>query len=944
MRSLTILKIFKYIFTTLLFSILFAFLIIISSNRVINEIFEYLKSEVPINYEKISGNIYSGIKIKGLNYDDMIEVENANLDLALLPLILKEIYIKDLKLEKITFKDKFFKFLEEQKEQKEEEKESSNFDIPLTLYIKNLELSLYDFTYEDEKIDEIVLKAKKIKTDFKNKHSLELFSNIKSTLANIELNGKLEDENYKIESKIDLKKYIESSFLVDIKGNFKLLDLVLKNDTLKIEDEKELKISDTILKATLDIEKQNLDISSLKSNINYQEISSKLEAKASLEEFDIEKFSFEANLNSSIKKSILNELEKNLEIKSKLKGDLKEIKFENSLASNSLSFDDIKLKIENSILNGVVKLNNKNLDINSDLVLDLNFDTNYIKTKTKIDLKLNLDDLNNPIFKSRTVANNLDLDLDLKSSDLKRFDFDLNLKKLNINEFTNSQIKELDKIKNLSGNVKGFYDENLNFSSNFILNDSSNDSFKIDANFKSNKNNFEANIKNSAFFADVKKEDKNIFINSQIKELGNFEKEINKIYDYEPLNLSGNLDLKAKILEDKMEFEAKSPKISLENESFEKIEIKAELKGEIINFSKLEFFIGKIYDINLQKKFIAQNKTFLNTKNLNGNFDFENIVLKTSKDEKNTILNLVTKDLNLEHTSYAKMILDSNIKLKIDENSKIFISGDANAKELKAFYNIQALNISKDKDIIIVSKHKNKVEKDFFLQNIAMDLIISANELKYSVKNIDLKANAILNIKKDFEKNIRIYGSINDTKGTFEELGRVYNIEDSNIYFRGLESINPLLDIKANTKIDDISIYIKIGGNLNNPRLNLSSDPSMNQKDILSYLIFGTNFANTSEHSQSVQSQASLFLLNELSRDYAKELGVDMIYFQYDPTNQYIETHIGKNIGEKSKVILKNKAHAGQLVLMRELTKLWNIELGFEEKTQSVDIIYRKRY
>ena len=65
--------------------------------------------------------------------------------------------------------------------------------------------------------------------------------------------------------------------------------MVLKNDTLKIEDEKELKISDTILKATLDIEKQNLDISSLKSNINYQEISSKLEAKANLKEFDIEK-------------------------------------------------------------------------------------------------------------------------------------------------------------------------------------------------------------------------------------------------------------------------------------------------------------------------------------------------------------------------------------------------------------------------------------------------------------------------------------------------------------------------------------------------------------------------------------------------------------------------------------------------------------------------------
>jgi hypothetical protein len=30
--------------------------------------------------------------------------------------------------------------------------------------------------------------------------------------------------------------------------------------------------------------------------------------------------------------------------------------------------------------------------------------------------------------------------------------------------------------------------------------------------------------------------------------------------------------------------------------------------------------------------------------------------------------------------------------------------------------------------------------------------------------------------------------------------------------------------------------------------------------------------------------------------------------------------------------------------LMRELTKLWNVELGFEQNTQSLDLIYRKRY
>ncbi|RWS46474.1 hypothetical protein CKA56_16665, partial [Arcobacter venerupis] len=132
---------------------------------------------------------------------------------------------------------------------------------------------------------------------------------------------------------------------------------------------------------------------------------------------------------------------------------------------------------------------------------------------------------------------------------------------------------------------------------------------------------------------------------------------------------------------------------------------------------------------------------------------------------------------------------------------------------------------------------------------------------------------------------------------------------------------------------------------LNEPRINLTSTPVMSQKDILSYLIFGTTFSsNAQTNTQSKQSQASLFLLNELSKDYAKELGIDMLYFQYDPTTQYIETYVGKNISQRSKIVLKNKSTGGELILMRELTKLWNIELGFEEDTQSLDLIYRKRY
>ena len=435
-------------------------------------------------------------------------------------------------------------------------------------------------------------------------------------------------------------------------------------------------------------------------------------------------------------------------------------------------------------------------------------------------------------------------------------------------------------------------------------------------------------------------------IKTNINELKNLEKELAKIIELPALGLEGELDLDLQMASNSLNnlsFKVNSPKIKFENEEIQNIQIEGNLKDKTVFLDKLNFNIGEIYDINLQKNFSLLNQAFFNLESFNGNFNFDNILINTSKQDKNIVLNVDTKNLKIGHNSYGKGILNSNININLDEQNKIFVQGEINVRELKASYNIPAMSISKDKDIIIVSK-KNKSESlDYFFENVALELIVISNDIKYSVKNIDLKVNAILNIKKEFSKELFIYGSVNEIDGTFSELGKTYKIENSGVYFRGL-SDNPILDIKASTKVEDIDITILISGSLNNPRINLNSNPVMNQKDILSYLIFGTTFSNTSENTQSRQSQASLFLLNELSKDYAKELGVDTVYFQYDGKTQYIETHIGKNISEKSKVVLKNKAQGGQVVLMRELTKLWNVELGFEEKTQSLDLMYKKKY
>ena len=960
-------KILKIIFFILIALFTITFLTLINSNQVTTKIFEYISQEVPLKYSKVEGSLYAGIKIVDLNYDDMVKIETVFVKPSLLQLFLKEIYIYDLKIEKISFEDKFFEFLKQEDEEKKDENEEK-FNLPFTLFVENFEASLYDFVYEEQKIDELVLKSKNISSDLKDFISAQIFTNIKSNIANFEANINIDKNIYKLQSKIDLKEYVKTTFNLQAKGDLEKVEFILKNDVLKIEQDKQIvDIKDIKLFGNYDLKSFDLDITKLDALLKYNEISSNIKANASMKNNEIDSLLFDVDLQTSIKKSISDPLQKDLQVNTKLNGNLKKIKFFSKVEENSIKIDGELIKIENIILDGIANINDKNIDILS----DFNVKTNLANKKSKVELKLNLDkpedlaisaksliqnlnyknfnlkqlgDINiNSSYKKSSLAINLNsklANLELKSFDLKKFIFDLDIKDLNPNNFY-----ELDKtvqISKIKAKIKGEYQENLSLDAALILNDT----FKIDSNIKTKEDNIEAFIKNSSFQVLFDKKADLTRIKTNINELKNLEKELAKIIELPALGLEGEVDLDLQMASNSLNnlsFKVNSPKIKFENEEIEKIEIEGNLKDKTVFLDKLNFNIGEIYDINLQKNFSLLNQAFFNLENFNGNFNFDNILINTSKQDKNIVLNVDTKNLKIGHNSYGKGILNSNINININEQNKISVQGEINVRELNASYNIPAMSISKDKDIIIVSK-KNKSESlDYFFENVALELIVISNDIKYSVKNIDLKVNAILNIKKEFSKELFIYGSVNEIDGTFSELGKTYKIENSGVYFRGL-SDNPILDIKASTKVEDIDITILISGSLNNPRINLNSNPVMNQKDILSYLIFGTTFSNTSENTQSRQSQASLFLLNELSKDYAKELGVDTVYFQYDGKTQYIETHIGKNISEKSKVVLKNKAQGGQVVLMRELTKLWNVELGFEEKTQSLDLMYKKKY
>ena len=962
-------KILKFLFISIIALFLVAFLYLINSSFVVQKIFDYISKEVPLKYTSLKGTLYSGISIKDLNYENNLVIKDFYIKPELLSLLVQEIYIKELKIDGITLDNKLFETTQNQEEK-------TTFDLPFKLIIKKLEASIYNYSYEDYKIEELFLKSKNITSDLNSYLSGDFEISAKSNIANLTASINLNKNNYTLKSNIEfIKEFLDkniienlttNNFNLEANGNLEKINFQINSEKLTLKANKPIDLKNINTTGTYDFSTFNLDITNLNAILNYDFINSNIEATLSIKNNDINSLVFNSNLNTLIKKDILKNLQKDLLIKSQISGNLKEIKFTNNFEANSLKINDENIKIDSLNLEGNSKFNNDNIDI----FADLNLKSNILRQKSKIELKLNSSKIEDFLIKAKTVIseisyqnikpnsignvninttykkNSLDInlesklaDLSISSKNLKKYLFDLNIKEINPNDFY--KLDEKIKISNLKGKISAEYEDDLNLKGNLVLNNS----FDINTNLFKNKEQIKGKVSSKSFETDFSIKDEKTTIKAQIKELKDFEKELNTILEMPKLDLKGLVDIKAQIDNSEISFELDSSKISFEKEAIQKIDIKGTYKDNFISFNTLNFYISKIYDINFEKNFSLKNQAILNIESLSGIFDFDNILISTSKENEDFNIKIDTKDLAISYDNYGKGSLSSNLLVQINPLNKVLITGEVRANKLYINYETPSVSISKDKDIIIVYKNKNKKEKDTFFEDIALQLSIFADNLTYKVKNIDLKASSILFLKKDFYQDLKIFGSLQDTSGTFTELGKSYIIKDSNIYFRGLEPIDPLLDIHATYSVNDIDISIIISGSLNEPRINLTSTPVMSQKDILSYLIFGTTFSsNAQTNTQSKQSQASLFLLNELSKDYAKELGIDMLYFQYDPTTQYIETYVGKNISQRSKIVLKNKSTGGELILMRELTKLWNIELGFEEDTQSLDLIYRKRY
>jgi len=239
------------------------------------------------------------------------------------------------------------------------------------------------------------------------------------------------------------------------------------------------------------------------------------------------------------------------------------------------------------------------------------------------------------------------------------------------------------------------------------------------------------------------------------------------------------------------------------------------------------------------------------------------------------------------------------IKGKITVNDLKAIVPDKPIKEIE---NIRFIDEEEEKDEFI---YTGIPKEDFVEEFVALDLDVDIPRqswIKGSGANIEVQGR--LDVDKNYKEPYVITGNIDVVRGDYQFMGRLFNIESGTVSFRGKKIVDPFLDLRATYEVSSVEVYINVSGTAEKPKIQLTSDPPLDENDIVSYLVFGTSSEKlgTDERVQFQEKAGEVLgtmAVGELRQAIGDDLAIDVMTIKGSQTG-FKDTHleIGKYLTE----------------------------------------------
>ena len=246
-------------------------------------------------------------------------------------------------------------------------------------------------------------------------------------------------------------------------------------------------------------------------------------------------------------------------------------------------------------------------------------------------------------------------------------------------------------------------------------------------------------------------------------------------------------------------------------------------------------------------------------------------------------------------------------------------------------------------------------EQDSLFQRLRLDVAagISRGTWIYLDEG-SVEVTGQLRIKKEPKEQLTVAGNVQGNHGWYSFQGRRFQMEKAELLFTGGSQIDPGLDIVARYKVSQYQVDLVIGGTASKPTLTLRSNPSLEQADILSVLLFGKPTADLNQgEKNALQSQAlktaANFISSDLRQSVASKLGVDTLEFGVGDNLSGGEVSAGKYVTQdvfvSTKQQLGGEQQQQEYAIEYDLAPNWQLRSSTSPQGKSgSDIFWRKRY
>jgi translocation and assembly module TamB len=151
---------------------------------------------------------------------------------------------------------------------------------------------------------------------------------------------------------------------------------------------------------------------------------------------------------------------------------------------------------------------------------------------------------------------------------------------------------------------------------------------------------------------------------------------------------------------------------------------------------------------------------------------------------------------------------------------------------------------------------------------------------------------------------MRFVGEVNTVRGSYTFQSRRFDImRDGRIRFAGTDELNPTIDLKARRLISGVETFVRVQGTMKEPELSFSSNPPLDQADILSLIVFNQPINELGEGQQvSLAERATAlaggYLATGLSRSISNALDLDEFEIQAGEQGFGPTLSVGEQVGE----------------------------------------------